>query len=118
MITTHANFRFTQCEHINGRWVYCGGEYNNKPSLTIPDQVLPIAETLRRYVRGQDVQVFNPVYDEDLAPGYEAMNEMDRLDTARNMKDELVRTTRSFRPEPSTDEFPTPPDQPAASNEE
>jgi hypothetical protein len=39
------------------------GEINNKPSLTIPDQTLPIREILARFAKGIPVGVKTPIYE-------------------------------------------------------
>lgn len=41
------------------------GEFNHMPSLTIPDQTLPLKELIDRFTRGLPVTSFKPVYDED-----------------------------------------------------
>lgn len=41
------------------------GEVNNQPSLTIPDQTLPLKDLIDRFTRGLPVTTFKPVYDED-----------------------------------------------------
>lgn len=39
------------------------GERNTKPSMTIPDQTLPIREILARYAKGLPVSVKTPIYE-------------------------------------------------------
>lgn len=39
------------------------GEVNTKPSMTIPDQTLPIREILARYAKGLPVSVKTPIYE-------------------------------------------------------
>lgn len=41
------------------------GEINHQPSLTIPDQTMPLKELIDRFTRGLPVTTFKPVYDED-----------------------------------------------------
>lgn len=41
------------------------GEKNFQPSLTIPDQTMPLRELIDRFTRGLPVTSFKPVYDED-----------------------------------------------------
>lgn len=50
--------------------VHAAGEINRQPSLTVPDQVFSLHELLARYARGQSVEQYVPVSDEDL--GFEA----------------------------------------------
>lgn len=74
------------------------GERYTLPSLTVPSQVLSLKEMLERYVRGENVDVFNPVYNgEDELPDIERMSEMDRIDAAREMKSELERTVEAMK---------------------
>lgn len=40
------------------------GEKNFQPSLTIPDQTMPLKELIDRFTRGLSVPSFKPVYDE------------------------------------------------------
>lgn len=96
-LTTWANFAAKHCVVRDGIAVIITGEVNGKPSLTIPDQALPIKEILARYVRGQDVVQFTPVYDEDLVPGIEGMTEIERTDLARQMKDDIQRSVSGSR---------------------
>lgn len=117
MIKTWSNFNESCVLMQCGHWRYARGEHNTQPSLTIPNQVLPLDEMLRRYVRGQDVQMFSPVYDEDLAPGYENLGELDRIDLARSMKDDLrqavsrstrTRSTGALEPDFTIEHDPNP----------
>lgn len=48
---------------FNAEFFPRGGEINNKPSLTIPDQTLPIKELLARFAKGLPVGVKVPVYE-------------------------------------------------------
>jgi len=68
------------------------GEINTLPSLTIPDQVLTMDELVRRYVRGDpNVTQFQPVYsDNDDLPNIETMDEMEKLEMARALKDRNI----------------------------
>lgn len=64
------------------------GEINDEPSLTVPGMTLSLEELLRRHVRGEHVSVFTPVFSEDpgIPDGLERMDEMDRLDMSRALK--------------------------------
>lgn len=95
-------------------------EVNNKPSLTVPGMTMSLEELLRRYVRGENVQTFQPVYagDEDM-PNFEHMTEMDKLDMARDLKQFV--SSQQFKtepkplpkPEPAPKPEPTPEPEPA-----
>jgi len=66
------------------------GEKFTLPSLTIPGQTLSLKELLEKYVRGQDVTVFEGVYnDDDIPDNLELMTEIERIDAARNLKDAI-----------------------------
>jgi len=60
------------------------GETFEKPSLTVPNQALSVEEILKRYVRGQDVQTFQPTYNdsEDLV-GYENLSRIEAAEFAK-----------------------------------
>lgn len=80
------------------------------PSKTIPGQTMSLQEILRRYVRGEQIKQFTPQYagDDDI-PNVERMNEMDRLDMARAMKEELTEIVGKFKkPKPVENPSPTP----------
>lgn len=84
------------------------GEVNNSPSLTVPNMTLSLEDLIKRYVRGDDVTVFEGVFtgDDDLFDGVERMDSLDRLDLARHL-DTTISDIRSRRktsvplPEPS-----------------
>jgi len=65
------------------------GEVNTLPSCTIPDQALSIKEMLARYVRGQSVETFTPVYtDNEFIPdNLERMDVFERAELAKQLKD-------------------------------
>lgn len=58
------------------------------PSLTVPGQVMPLAEVIARYTRGQSVQVFSSD-TEDIPVGFERLDRIERaqalLDTRRKV---------------------------------
>lgn len=77
--------------HINNAFNYKGSkkEVFTLPSLTIPDQTLSLKDLLARYVRGQDVPTFEPVYIDDetgVPVNFEKMTIQDRLDLAKEVK--------------------------------
>lgn len=61
------------------------------PSKTIPGQVLTMDEMVKRYVRGdRNVTQFNPQYSDEDLPDFERMDEMEKLDMARALKDRNI----------------------------
>lgn len=70
------------------------GYPSEKPSLTIPGQVLPIRTVLDRFRRGQSVQSFAPVYNEEFPPGYEKLDQIERIEFAREQAKEVARQRR------------------------
>lgn len=53
-------------------------------SVTVPDQVLPLRTIVERFVRGDDVQRFPAVYDEDSIPaGFEYLSKMEKIEMAK-----------------------------------
>lgn len=50
---------------FNAEFFPLDGETNNKPSMTIPDQTLPIRELLARFAKGLPVGVQTPIYEGD-----------------------------------------------------
>jgi len=68
------------------RW----GERFTLPSKTVPNMTLSLKELLERYVRGQDVSVFDGSYDaDDDMPDISRLDQMERLDLARNIRAEI-----------------------------
>lgn len=60
---------------------------NEMPSMTTPGMALTMKQVLERFVRGDNINVFEPVYAGDLeVPEFEQMSEMDKLDLARQLK--------------------------------
>lgn len=93
-------------------------EVNTSPSVTIPGQTLSLRQLLDRYVRGQSVEVFEPVYDDTMPEGIEHMDKFDRLDMAREIKTAIKRHQEKPAPQPPVPEPPAPapaPDPPAPS---
>lgn len=69
-------------------------EVNFGPSLTVPGQTLSLKQLLQRYVRGDSIATFQPMFSDDLdVPDYEYMDELDRLDMAHQLKN-VVNDTR------------------------
>lgn len=65
------------------------GEIFTMPSKTVPGMTLGLPELLERYVRNPDsVARFTPVYsdDDDIPDNIERMDEMERIDLARDIK--------------------------------
>lgn len=60
---------------------------NEMPSMTVPGMALTMKQVLERFVRGDNINVFEPVYAGELeVPEFEQMTEMDKLDLARQLK--------------------------------
>lgn len=81
------------------------------PSLTVPDQTLSLHDLISRYVRGQEVPVYQPVFlDEDspVPPGLENMTVQDRIDLARELKENIVGRRAAMRKEPAPAPAPAP----------
>jgi len=59
-----------------------------KPSLTVPGQAMSMDELIRRYVRGETVTTFQGNYtlDDNIPDNLERMDEMEKLDLARQLK--------------------------------
>lgn len=94
------------------------GEVNTMPSCTVPDQALSVRAILERYVRGQSVENFPGVYtDSDLVPvGWERMDQIERMDYARAMKDDLIaknpKRQKDSSPAPAPAPVPVPVPEP------
>lgn len=71
------------------------GEYNNQPSLTIPDQTMDLSHLIDRFTRGLPITTFKPVYDEtgDL-PDPRKMDIADYNELRKNAALELQRLTQ------------------------
>lgn len=70
------------------------GEFNHQPSLTIPDQTLPLRELIDRFTRGLPVTTFKPVYDEDNSlPDPRKMDIAEYNEMRKNVTLELQRLT-------------------------
>jgi hypothetical protein len=67
------------------------GENFTQPSKTVPNMTLSLKELLERYVRGQDVSIFEGSYDADQEdmPDVSRMDQMERLDLARNIRAQI-----------------------------
>jgi len=76
------------------------GEVYTGKSKAIPGMTLPLKTLVDRFVRGQNVTTFEPVYlgDEEF-PDVERMDPMERLDLARDIRDGIdeVRRKSSFK---------------------
>lgn len=67
------------------------GETNTKPSLTVPDQTLPIRELLARFAKGLPVGVNTPIYegeDNDL-PDPRTLDLVDLQELKEHAKNEI-----------------------------
>lgn len=89
-IINHANFvgHYTFYDD-NGKGTLLAGEtFHGQISKTVPGMTLSLKDLLARYVRGEQVEVFSPVYsdDPDIPDNLELMSVQDRLDAAREIR--------------------------------
>lgn len=83
------------------------GEIINQVSRTVPDQALPLATLLKRYVRGQDVAILQPEFQnqeslDEVFPEFDKMDKMQKLEYAEmvrknvnNIRDRLSASAKS-----------------------
>lgn len=60
--------------------------HDKKPSKTVPGQDVSIAEMIRRYTRGENITVFEPVYNEDFSSEFVKLDRQDAAMAARELK--------------------------------
>lgn len=108
MIINHSNYGTHYGPDIHANV----GEINLLPSLTVPEQSLPLRVLLERYVRGGDVVVYPGVYSEDVPAGMENLTEIERIDAARDLKAAISRSQTRIRPEPQPEPEPEPQPEP------
>lgn len=103
----------------NNKPIYVGnrvGEINTKPSQTIPGMTLSLQELLKRYVKGDPVVLFEPVYlgeDDTIPDNLELMDEIQRLEMSRDIK-EAIKTHQQKKPaQKAPAELPLPPEDPS-----
>lgn len=110
-IVHHANYRqeiFVGTPQTDFDFVIAGnprGETNGLPSQTIPGMTLSLHELLARYVKGDSVVQFNPVYTDDLdiPDGLEYMDEIERRELAGNIRESIENyQTAKLAPHPRT----------------
>lgn len=94
-------------------YVRSGYVFSDKPSLTVPGQVLPIRTILDRFRRGQSVQSFTPIYNPDFPPGYEGMDKIERIEAARAQADNVARIRRALSDKKKREEQPPAPPPPS-----
>lgn len=83
----------------------CKKESSDKPSLTVPDMTLDVKELVSRYIRGQEVDTFNPVYlgeDEEFVD-IEKLDEPDRLEYLQSLGKDIVRLQKRVAEEQAAD---------------
>lgn len=73
-------------------------EKNDAPSLTVPDEALPLKTLLQRHTRGMDVTMFQGVYsmnnDDDFAnilPEFDKMDRIEKLHFSAELRDIIVK---------------------------
>lgn len=76
---------------FNAEFFPVRGERNNKPSLTIPDQTLPIREILARFSKGLPVGVKVPIYEgeDNTLPDPKTLDLVDLQEMQEAIKGEL-----------------------------
>lgn len=75
---------------INAEFFDKKNERNTKPSMTVPDQALPMREILTRFAKGIPVGVKTPVYNgEELLPDIKKMDLVDIQELKEAIKDEI-----------------------------
>jgi hypothetical protein len=89
-----------------------GGEENNSPSLTVPDDSMDIKEIVSRFVRrGQlpiEIHSRDPIYNgDDELPDFEAMDHVDREQFRMNNGEWLAHQSSLVNP-PKEGETPSP----------
>jgi len=89
------------------------GEVFTKPSQTVPGMVPDLRDLIDRYVRGEHVEQFNPVYiDNDLVPdNFERMDVFDRAELAHELKLGIEQTRQRLgrkKPEKTQEAVPDP----------
>lgn len=92
------------------------GETFTGPSLTIPDQSLSLKDLLERYVMGQSVETFQGHYngeDHDVPLGIERMDQLEKLDLARQVRQGIKEAQENLSRKPS----PPPPTPPPSGEE-
>lgn len=90
---------------------------SKKPSMTVPGMTLSVQELLKRFVRGETVTTFDPIYtDEDIPDNLEHMTEIERLEMATNIRAAIedYRSTPPSKPKqkPDPEPQPAPPSDP------
>lgn len=66
-------------------------------SQTVPDQALSVQQILQRFTRGQPLTTFEEVYNgEEHMPDIDRMTEIDRIEYARAIKEDLAETGKKL----------------------
>jgi len=64
-----------------------GESFEGHRSLTVPDMALSLRDLVDRYIRKQEVDVFNVTYSDE--PLFEHMDALDRIEAARQVKEQI-----------------------------
>jgi hypothetical protein len=73
-----------------------GIEYD-LPSMTVPDQSLPLRELYKRHVRGGEMSVLKPQYmGDDELPDIEKLDKIERIELAKAVTQEIQNTRASL----------------------
>lgn len=88
----------------------CVGEWNTKPSMTIPDQTLSMKDLVDKYIRGEHVEVFQGTYSDEDFSEFDTMDKMEKLEYARQVGEVIQEIQyNANKPKPK----PVPPAPPA-----
>lgn len=100
-MTTNDELKYRDC--TNARYFRDGGETNNQPSMTIPDQTMSLKEILDRFARGLPANVNTriPVYDpENTLPEMHTLDFADQRSLIESVKTELEQLSLPLPPDP------------------
>lgn len=94
------------------------GEVYTLPSMTVPGMVMPLRELIDRYVRGEHVEQFEPVFtDNQFIPDkLELMDVFDRAEYAKELKHSIALERERLgrkKAEKTKEPDPVPPAPPA-----
>jgi len=64
--------------------------YETGASLTVPGQVLTLRQIRDRFQRGQQVEVFQPVYNPDFPPEFDKLSKIERIEMSRKVRADVA----------------------------
>lgn len=89
-------------------------EFNELPSMTVPDMTMSLSEILKRYTRGGEIATLTPVYQEEDEfseyPDFEKLDALEKLQYAQEIKESIneFQNKPKPKPEPKPDPKPDP----------